>query len=142
MVANDKKVKPYMKKLKYVLMIISICLIVAVLYGNIHTHKSTGDFFAGNVETPELEWSVESVSEPKVVAKLVTGADDEETDRTILLRSQWKAYQVWADGEMVYDSTETDNGAIELIHVPASNEIKVEFLNADETALRLACICS
>lgn len=32
---------------------------------------------------PELEWSVESVSEPKVVAKLVTRADDEETDRTI-----------------------------------------------------------
>ena len=57
-----------MKKLKYVLMIISICFIVAVLYGNIHAHKSTGDFFAGNVEMPELEWSVESVSEPKVVA--------------------------------------------------------------------------
>lgn len=72
-----------MKKLKYVLMIISICLIVAVLYGNIHTYKSTGDFFAGNVEMPELEWSAESVSEPKVVAKLVTRADDEETYRTI-----------------------------------------------------------
>lgn len=34
---------------------------------------------------------------------------------------------------MVYDSTETDQGAIQLIHVPAGNEIKVEFLNADET---------
>ena len=57
-------------------------------------------------------------------------------DRTILLRSHWEAYQVLADGEMVYDSTETDNGAIQLIHVPASNEIKVEFLNADEMALK------
>ena len=95
---------------------------------------------------PELEWSVESVSEPKVVAKLVTRADDEETDRTIqnhtepyrtiLLRSHWEAYQVWADGEMVYDSTETDNGTIRLIHVLARDEIKVESLNADETALK------
>ncbi len=137
-----------MKRVKWLLLCISMFFMAAALYVSINSHKISGGFFYGNVARADISWAVEknasgqsvigsmdinrkeageSLAERKPDGKAESGEKVSESEQVMLLRSHLTGYQVTADGKVVYDGSKGDGGSIQLICIPACSELQIEF---------------
>ena len=126
-----------MKKLRLILLSISLLLIIIVLHISLSSDIHFQDIFTENVITPDITWSVESDGLKYKVIGEFNIDNITNTDNILMLRSHWKEYYIKADGKLAYDSASGDGGAIRLIDIPPCSVVSIEFAGVEKSSTEL-----